>query len=58
MNSARQQDTKLSYINPLHLFTLTMKYQKGNVKKIIPFKITPLKILRNKPDQGGERLIY
>ena len=27
-------------------------------KKKKPFKITPLKILRNKPDQGGERLIY
>ena len=39
-----------------------MKYQKGNVKKKkqqLPFKITHTtnKILRNKPDQGGEGLI-
>ena len=32
-----------------------MKYQKGNVNKTSPFKITFKKILRNKPDQGGER---
>ena len=31
------------YRNPLHFFTPTMKYQKGNVKKI-PFKIATPKI--------------
>ena len=36
--------TRLTYRNWLHFFTLTMKYQKGNVKKIIPFKITSKKI--------------
>ena len=39
----------------LHFFTLTMKSQKEKVKnKKIPFKIAQ-KILRNKPDQEGER---
>ena len=61
INSARYQDTRLTYRNLLHFFTLKMKYQKGKVKKKIPFKIAhpphPKKILRNKPDQGGEKLI-
>ena len=47
----------------LHFFTLTMKLKKGNVKKKkIPFKISSKKnktkqnkMLRNKPDKGGER---
>ena len=38
INSARQQDSRLTYRNLLHFFTLAMKYQKGKEKKI-PFKI-------------------
>ena len=36
-----------------------MKYHNGKVKNPIPFKIASKKknILRNKPDQGDERLI-
>ena len=36
-----------------------MKYQKGNVKKqyLLKLHTQKNKILRNKPDQGGERLI-
>ena len=51
------------YRNPLHFFTLTMKYQresknKKQTKKAIPFKIASKnKILKHKPDQGSERLI-
>ena len=37
-------------------FTLTIKYQKGKVKKTKPFKIMSKKKLRNTPDQGGERV--
>ena len=32
MNSAKQKDTRLTFRNQLHFFTLTMKYQKRNVK--------------------------
>ena len=56
MAIARWQDTRLTYRNQLHFFTLTKKYQKGNIKRI-PFKIAPNKILRNKSDQGGKRVI-
>ena len=52
MAVARWQDTRLTYRNQLHFFTLTMKEQKENIKRI-PFKITPNKIFRNKSDQGG-----
>ena len=41
MNSAKWQETRLTFKHPLHVFTLTMKYQKGNAKKKIPFKIAP-----------------
>ena len=33
INSARYQETRLTYINLFHFFTLTMKYQKQNKKK-------------------------
>ena len=33
-----------------------MKYQKGKVEKEISFKIAS-KIVKNKPDQGGEKHI-
>ena len=33
MNSARQQDTSLTHRNLLYFFALTMKYQKGKVKR-------------------------
>ena len=39
MNSARWQDTSLTYRNLLHFFILTMKYQKGKVKKKNSLKI-------------------
>ena len=50
---------RLTYRNWLHFLTLTMKYQKGKVKKKKkPPKITSKnKTLRNKSYQGGERLI-
>ena len=55
INSAQQQDTRLTQRNCLCFFILTVKYQKS--KKKIPFKSTSKnKILRNKPDQRGERL--
>ena len=55
INSAWQQDMRLTQRNWLCFFILTVKYQKG--KKKIPFKITSKnKILRNKLDQRGERL--
>ena len=60
MNSARK-DTRLTHRNRLHFFTLPVKYHKSDVrKKTIPFKShTPKnKILRNKPDQGGERHLH
>ena len=58
INSAQQQDTRLTQRNWLCFFILTVKYQKSKKKKKkIPFKITLLKKnLRNKPDQEGERL--
>ena len=34
---------RLTYINWLHFLTLTMKYQKGNVKKKKSLKITSKK---------------
>lgn len=41
------------------LFTLTLKYQKGKVKKKILFKnLIKEKKIRNKPNQGGERLMH
>ena len=48
----------MMYRNRLHCFTLTTKYQKGDIKKI-PIKIVPLKIkyLGNKLDQASERMI-
>ena len=59
MNSAHWQDTRLTFKNWLHLFTLTIKHQKEDVTS---FKITPKQQQqkpkpRNKPDQGSERLI-
>ena len=44
----------------VHFFTLTMKYQKWNVNKQSPLKShqkKKKKKLRDKPHQGGERLI-
>ena len=51
---SKEQATRLTYRNQLHFFfTLTMKYQKGNVKNNTFFNgIFQNKILRNKPDQG------
>ena len=40
MNSAKSQDTKSTYRNQLHSYTLTMKQQK-EIKKLIPFPIAP-----------------
>ena len=55
----------LAYTNLLHFFRLTMKYQKreSKKKKKLLFKVTLKKqnktkqTLKNKPDQGGIRLI-
>ena len=33
MNLIKLQDTKLIYRNPLHSYTLTMKNQKGKLRK-------------------------
>ena len=44
MYSARKQYTSLTYRKKLHFLYTKMKYQKGNVKKKITFKITPPKI--------------
>ena len=46
MNSARWQDIRLIYRNLLHFFILTMKYQKGKVKK----KKTTFKIVFKKTE--------
>ena len=48
---------KINIQKLVNFFTLTMKYQEGNVKKTMLFKIIPKK-QKTKPDQGGERLIY
>ena len=37
-NSVKWQDIRLIYLNLLHFFILTMKYQKEKAKKKIPFK--------------------
>ena len=56
MNLARQQNIRLLYRNLLLFFIITMKHQK--VQKPIPLKLhLKNKITRNKPNQGGERLI-
>ena len=59
-NKRNQQGSRIQdliYRNLLHLFTLTMKYQKEKVKKFC-LKSHPIKIKnkpRNKFNQGGER---
>ena len=57
INSERWQDTRLTYRNWLDFFIPTMTYQKWNLK-INTFQNLTLnnKILRNKADQGCERL--
>ena len=46
------------HIQKLVAFLYTNNQISENECKIIPFKIAPkIKIPRNKPDQGGERLI-
>ena len=62
MSLARYRDTRLTYRNQLHFFKLRRKYHKGKVKQQQqqkPHFLLKLhqKILRNKPDQGGERPI-
>ena len=43
MNSAREQDTRSTYRNLLHFFTLTMKHQKRKVNKKTPFEMASKK---------------
>ena len=61
MNSAKQQDTILTQRTWLHFFTLTMEYQKRNLKKkkyLLKNHTPKNKFLKNKLDHGGERLIH
>ena len=44
MNSAKQQDTRLTLRNQFHFFTLTMKVSERECKNTIPFKVAPKKI--------------
>ena len=41
MAVARWQDTRLTYRNQLHFFTLTMKDEQGNVNKQSHLKLHP-----------------
>ena len=43
MNTVKLQDTKLTYRNPLHSYTLTMRKQK-EIKETIPFTIAMKRI--------------
>ena len=44
MNIVELQDIKLTHRNPLHSYTLTMRKQKGKLKKTIPFTIAMKRI--------------
>ena len=44
MNSAKQQNTRLTFRSLWHFFILTMKYQKMNIKIQHHLKVTPPKI--------------
>ena len=44
MNIVKWQDIELIHRNPLHSYTLTMRKQKGKLKKTIPFTIAMKRI--------------
>ena len=45
MNSSRQQETRLIFRHQLSFYTIIMNKQKEKVKKKIPFKIAPKRVI-------------
>ena len=59
MNTVKLQDIKLTYRNPLHYYTLTMRKEKEKLRKKFYHHCNKKnKILRNKSTWGNKRLMY
>ena len=58
MNPVKLQNVKSTHKNQLHFYTLTMNNPKRELSNSNYNSIKKNKILGNKPNQGGERLIH